>query len=102
MPRALLCPGRRTMAIDEHARAVWIAATDNRWGRLFRCYRTPTGGWHAEEPATIRSTWEEHRDRHEATPAGAPDAGPPQHIPSLAHKKEEETRRFAHEVAAWL
>jgi protein required for attachment to host cells len=90
------------MASDERARAVWIAVTDNRWGRLFRCHRTPTGGWRAEEPETIRSAWEEHRDGHGAPPPGAPDAGPPQHMPSLAHKKEEETRRFAHEVAAWL
>jgi hypothetical protein len=81
------------MASDEPARDEWIAVTDNRWGRLFRCYRTPGGEWHAEESETVRSAWEEHRDRHEATPPGAPDAGPPQHVPSLAHKKEEETRR---------
>jgi protein required for attachment to host cells len=84
----------------------WIAVTDNRWARLVRCQRTepePAGRWHADEFETIRTTWDEHQPRHEpALPDGAPKADDPDHAPGWAHKKEEETRRFAHEVAAWL
>src|ERR1700742_4088343 len=54
---ATLAGESRTMGTDEHARAEWIAVTDNRWAHLFRCHRTPSGGWHADGPETIRSAW---------------------------------------------
>jgi protein required for attachment to host cells len=85
----------------------WIALTDNRWGRLVRFQLTKEGRWHAEEVATVRSEWEEHQDRFDQSgqsnavaKANAPDHAAHGH--SWGHKKEEETKRFAHEIAAWL
>lgn len=85
----------------------WIAVTDNRWAHLLRCDQTTQGTWRAEEVETLRSDWEQHQDRRdqfEQTNAAA-KANAPEHEPhghSGGHKKEEETKRFANEVAAWL
>ena len=85
----------------------WIALTDNRWGRLVRFQKTREGRWHADEVQTIRCEWEEHQDRRDraeqanaAAKSRAPEHSMHGHAPG--HRKEEETRRFAHEVGAWL
>lgn len=76
----------------------WLAVTDNRWAKLVQCTRTKGGRWHAEEVETIQSGWEKHQNRQEPPAKGEK----PEHAPGWAHKKEEETKRFSHEVAAWL
>ena len=83
----------------------WIAVTDNRWARLIRFQPTEAGRWHAEEVQVIRSDWEPHQDRHEKAEPTQTLANTPEHARhghSWGHKKEEETKRFAKVVAAWL
>jgi protein required for attachment to host cells len=76
----------------------WLAVTDNRWAKLVHCTRTKGGRWHAEEVGIIQSGWEEHQNRDTPPSPGKK----PEHSAGWAHKKEEETKRFAKEVAAWL
>ncbi len=76
----------------------WLAVTDNRWAKLIHCTRTNGGRWHAEEVETIQSGWEQHTNRQVPPTTGTK----PEHSSGWAHKKEEETKRFSSEVAAWL
>ncbi len=91
------------MAETQHPSTRWVLVTDNRWARLVRLTKSAPTGWHADELKTMRSEWEEHHERHDQLlPDRNPRGDVPEHFPGWAHKKEEETRRFAHQVAAWL
>jgi broad specificity phosphatase PhoE len=77
--------------------------TDNRWARLVRFSTAAQASWRAEEVEALRSEWEEHHERNDPLmPDRNPRGDVPEHFPGWAHKKEEETRRFAHRVTVWL
>ncbi len=91
------------MTLPEGGHLCWIAVMDNRWARLVRCQRNSGGRWHGEEVETLRSGWEQHHERHDpALPDRTPRPAVPERAPGWAHKKEEETKRFTHEIASWL
>ncbi len=91
------------MTLPEAGHVCWIVTSDNRWARLVRCRLNSGGRWHAEEIETLRSDWEPHHERHDpALPDRTPRPAVPERAPGWAHKKEEQTKRFAHQVAEWL
>lgn len=85
-----------------------IVISDQRSARLFVRASEPGGRWRLEERSRLENRHEREHEHHRpdllgrgAPPTAAAAAGP-QHLVSQGHTREEEARRFAREVAAWL
>lgn len=89
----------------------WIVTADERTARLFSCQQLPGGGLHLEQLTSIENTHEAEHERHRPTLAGGAErrgsaarsgAHAAPHLLAPRHTAEEEQRRFAREVSAWL
>lgn len=82
-----------------------IVISDQRSARLFVRASEPGGRWRLEERARLHNRHEGEHEHHrpDLLGRGAPTAAAgPQRLVSEGHTREEEARRFAREVAAWL
>lgn len=89
----------------------WIATTDNRRAALLSCRGTPGGELALDRVRSLENSHEgEHSRGRPSMIGGSERAGSARassgsaapHFTSRGHEEEEEHRRFAREVAAWL
>jgi protein required for attachment to host cells len=80
-----------------------IVTADERKATLFACTTVPGGRWHVASLRSIENKWEDYHEKHRPSALGrGPSASAAQHFASVKHEPEEEHRRFAREVGAWL
>lgn len=89
----------------------WIVTTDSRRASLFSCEKTPGGELHLTQVRSIENTHEAEHERHRPDSMGGAErrgsmtssgAAAAPHNVAQGHTEEEEHRRFAREVGAWL
>mgnify|MGYP000843974413 FL=1 len=89
----------------------WIVVADARIASLFECKRTPNGSLHIEAVKSIRNSHEAEHERGRPNLAGGAErrgsvtssgAHAAPHTVGPKHTADEEHRRFAREVHAWL
>lgn len=81
----------------------WIVTSDERRAAMFSCRKVHGGRWHVEPHSSLENRWEDSHEHHRPSALGrGPSANAAQHFASTGHADEEEHRRFAREVEAWL
>ncbi len=81
----------------------WMVTADVRRARLLSLRELPDGRWRAEEHGALESRWEDFHEHGRPSALGrGPVASASQHFASIGHEPEEQRRRFARDVMAWL
>jgi hypothetical protein len=81
----------------------WFVTADGRRAALFSCHAVPGGRLHVDPLRHVENAHEAEHEHHRPLALGrGPSANAAQHFAGHGHADEEEQRRFAREVAAWL
>lgn len=79
-------------------KSAWFVLADAKKARLMRCDQTPLSRAHIETKEQMAYQWEGH-EHGRPTPLAGKSANT---YAAVKHDQEEQLRRFAKQVAAWL